>query len=300
VTTILDPEQPSVPTDVRSAAPVTQTDPDWSASSPSALTASTVVRRRPGVLVAIWVGVVLACLGLVLYGLEPLFQARQQTALLTSYTAAIDKATKEAEGLAGVSVPTKAPEPGASVGILEIGSIKVQQVVVEGATPTQTDAGPGHVSGTAGPGQPGNSVIVGRRSMYGGPFGDIGRLQAGDQILVTTVQGQVVYEVDTVEKMVITHASSSATPTQKLDTAATADSVDADHRIDAEQLFGPTDADQLTLVTSASRLPTNSTEATIVVAKMKGKPFAPTPQGGRTDDQTSLSGQSAAWRRWSS
>jgi hypothetical protein len=56
-------------------------------------------------------------------------------------------------------------------------------------------SGPGHRRDTPLPGQVGNSVIAGRRATYGGPFGSIERLHAGDQILVTTGQGKQSFKV---------------------------------------------------------------------------------------------------------
>ena len=65
--------------------------------------------------------------------------------------------------------------------------------------------------------------------------------------------------------------------------------------IKVDKLYGPTEHDQLTLVTSAARVPWNSSEGTIVVAKLVGKPFAPTPQGARSSAETGLGGDSSAW-----
>ena len=125
---------------------------------------------RIALLAAAWLVVTFLSMMLVLYGLEPLFQQRTQSQLLACYRLDVEHAANETGGLGGVTVPTFAPELGAPVGILEIGRLQLQQVVVEGALPDQTQAGPGHVPGTAGPGQPGNSAIVaaeapsGRRS----------------------------------------------------------------------------------------------------------------------------------------
>ena len=62
-----------------------------------------------------------------------------------------------------------------------------------------------------------------------------------------------------------------------------------------DKLFGPTTDDRLTLVTSASKAPWNSASAVVVSAKLVGKPYEPTPQGARSDDQTGLTGDSSAW-----
>jgi hypothetical protein len=45
------------------------------------------------------------------------------------------------------------------------------------------------------PGEFGNSVIVGHRTTYGGPFHDLDRVVRGDRITVTTGNGSFVYKV---------------------------------------------------------------------------------------------------------
>ena len=45
----------------------------------------------------------------------------------------------------------------------------------------------------------GNAVVFARRSLYGGPFADIGSLKPGDQILATTGQGKATYSVTQVD-----------------------------------------------------------------------------------------------------
>src|SRR5262245_6411721 len=262
--------------------------------------------------VAIWLAVTLLAVVLVLYGVGPLIEQREQTSALSGYRAQIRHAAAEAEGLAGVEVPTQAPATGSPVAILDIGGIHLEQVVVEGVGPQQTRGGPGHVPGTAAPGQPGNSAIVGRRSAFGGPFRRIGQLERGDEILVTTTQGQTVYVVTTVVSAPVADAPATApvtttTTTAPPDTTADAAAGDAatDGAADAttpttvrartrfeipedglttEEVYGPTPDDRLTLVTSASSWPWATSRATIVVARMSSRPFAPTPQGGRTGD----------------
>lgn len=204
--------------------------------------------------VAAWTLAVVAALGLVIYGLGPLFEARDQRRLATHYRQAIDRAANESSGLGGVTIPTTSPDLGRAVGILEIGAIHLQQVVVEGAYASQTQAGPGHVAGTAGLGQHGNSVVVGRAHAFGGAFGDIGRLRKGNAVLVSTTQGQSVYRVISAGRRNLS-------------------------RVD--DTYGATKDDRLTLVTSAGRLPWNNTAAMVVVATLQGLPFPSTPQNGR-------------------
>jgi sortase A len=225
----------------------------------------------------IWLVVTCLSITLVLYGLEPLFQERTQSQLLTSYRAEIERAANETGGLGGVTVPTKAPELGSAVAVLEIGKLKLQQVVVEGALANQTQSGPGHIPGTAAPGQPGNSVIIGRRGTFGAPFADLDKLETEDAIVVTTTQGQVVYRVTSVQQQTIGVA------------------VDGADAVSLDDLYGTSKDDRLTLVTSAVANPANATRATVVVATLEGLPFPPTPQGGRTDSQSGFGGDPAAW-----
>lgn len=226
--------------------------------------------RRAALLLVSWFLVLVVGTGLVLYGFGPLFQRREQHRLLGQYRVAVTQASNQASGLRGVEIPKKAPDPGSPVGILEIGRVAMQQVVVEGVASSNTRAGPGHVPGTAAPGQPGNSVIVGRAHSFGKPFSALSRLRKGNKILVTTTQGQSVYTVESVQ-----HPS--------LGTGA---------RVD--KIYGPTSDDRLTLVTSSSATPWNGSDAIVVVAKMETVPFAPTPQGGRISAQTGLGGESGA------
>ena len=84
---------------------------------------------------------------------------------------------------------------GAPVALLTIPSINLNSVVVEGTSSGDLMKGPGHRRDTALPGQAGVSVIMGRASAYGGPFGRITELQPGDTFTVTTGQGEHTFEV---------------------------------------------------------------------------------------------------------
>jgi len=55
--------------------------------------------------------------------------------------------------------------------------------------------GPGHIPGTAYPGQPGNMVISGHRTTYGAPFKHIEEIQPGDEIILITADNRYTYEV---------------------------------------------------------------------------------------------------------
>ena len=69
------------------------------------------------------------------------------------------------------------------------------QIVIEGISPANLQDGPGHFPETPLPGQLGNAAIAGHRTTYGQPFRNIDRLQAGDDIIVTTLSGTYIYVV---------------------------------------------------------------------------------------------------------
>lgn len=220
-------------------------------------------------LVVLWLLTIVGGFVLVLFAFGPFFQQRDQHHLLGAYSKAIERAANESTGLGGVTVPTKAPELGAPVAVVELPTEKFQQVAIEGTRAGDTRRAIGHVSGTAGPGQPGNSVLVGRRAAFGAPFGSIHTLRKGAAIVVTTTQGQSLYHVVSVKHVRLTSS-----------------------RID--KIYGPSPDDRLTLVTSASASLWNSSSASVVVAKMEGKPFAPTPQGARRSSDTGTHGDGGA------
>jgi sortase A len=114
---------------------------------------------------------------------------------------------------------------------------------------------------------------------------------------VTTEQGQSVYSVRSVRETTIVDGtgSESATPAKGGTTTEAPATKAASGSITTDELYGPTDDDRLTLITSASRAFWNTSDAVVVTAKMVGQPFAPTPQGGRSDTQTGKTGESGMW-----
>jgi len=201
VTSLLDPM-----TTNDAAPPATVQEPEEQVEGEFAVSDADqpTLRISTGPLTALWCVIAVIVLGLVLYVIEPMFQERDQGLLLDDYRSSVDKAANQATGLQGVEVPTVAPAFGSPVGILEIGSLGLQTVVVEGVDSATTRVGPGHVPGTAAPGQPGNAVVVGRRTMFGGTFGDLASMTIGDEIIATTTQGQTLYQVTDVGRVELT------------------------------------------------------------------------------------------------
>ncbi len=85
--------------------------------------------------------------------------------------------------------------PGTPVGVLNIPEIGLTTVIFEGTSGRVLESGPGHQRDTPLPGQPGVSVIFGRRAAYGGPFSRLPWVQVGDVFTVTTGQGVASYRV---------------------------------------------------------------------------------------------------------
>lgn len=86
-------------------------------------------------------------------------------------------------------------EAGSAVAVLRIPAVGLQTVIFEGSSGEVLRSGPGHRRDTVLPGQPGTSLVLGRRAAYGGPFRDLDLLLPGDMITVTTGQGEHSYRV---------------------------------------------------------------------------------------------------------
>lgn len=86
-------------------------------------------------------------------------------------------------------------EPGSPVALLRIPALGVSEVVVEGTASRQTKLGVGHRRDTPLPGQAGVSVLMGRKTSYGGVFKRLDELRPGAEFAVTTGQGVARYRV---------------------------------------------------------------------------------------------------------
>lgn len=68
-------------------------------------------------------------------------------------------------------------------------------VVVEGVSVENLKKGPGHIPGTALPGELGNVVVSGHRTTYGAPFSRLDELEAGSRIVLETRDRWFTYTV---------------------------------------------------------------------------------------------------------
>ena len=101
-----------------------------------------------------------------------------------------------------VRPPSEAPPPGtravpgSAYAIIEIPSIGLDYVVVEGTDYTSLKKGPGHYPDTADPWEDTGRVgIAGHRTTYLAPFFDLDQVAEGARILLFTEFGRYTYEV---------------------------------------------------------------------------------------------------------
>jgi sortase A len=85
--------------------------------------------------------------------------------------------------------------PGDPIARLVVPAIGLDVVVVEGTTPALMRRGPGHLPGSAVPGEQGVAIVTGNRLGFGGFFQRLDQLQVGDRILVRSALGSTAYTV---------------------------------------------------------------------------------------------------------
>ncbi|MFB6842368.1 class E sortase [Streptomyces sp. NPDC056361] len=144
------------------------------------------------------VGGTLAILGALLLGfvaaVGPLGDLRQERDRRVGYA---DLRGTLAEATTPIGPST---EPGTPIALLTIPQLGVKEVVREGSSGDVLASGPGHRRDTVLPGQAGNSIVMGRRAGYGGPFRHLDTLQPGESIGVVTGQGEHTYRVTGVRR----------------------------------------------------------------------------------------------------
>jgi sortase A len=87
-------------------------------------------------------------------------------------------------------------EPGSPIGKLTIPSAGIAAVVLEGDDDGTLGIAPGHIPGTAFPGDRGNVGIAGHRDTF---FRNLANVHGGDSVKVTTLKGVYEYRIDTTE-----------------------------------------------------------------------------------------------------
>ena len=134
------------------------------------------------------------------------------------------------------------PADGRAIAVLDIRSLGLHEVVVQGTSAVDLMKGPGLLQGSVLPGTPGNSVIAGRRVTFGAPFGKVSTLKRGRTIKVIDGAGTFTY--------VVTHVGTVLSGRR--------------------DVIGPSATNRLTLITADSGLLTSG--RLVVVAQLKGSP----------------------------
>jgi sortase A len=146
----------------------------------------------------------LLLLGLVVYQLwgTGLEQQRAQSRLRDEFSELISTTPTTATPTASTEPTAERVDsprrPNSALALLEIPSASVADIVVNSASVSALRHGPGHIEGTALPGEQGNSAIAGHRTTYGAPFAKLDKVSIGDEIRVTTVKGRFNYTVSDV------------------------------------------------------------------------------------------------------
>lgn len=108
----------------------------------------------------------------------------------------VSPATDRPFGLIRSTARASTPPPGSVIGRIQIPALHVDQYVVEGTTTGDLEKGPGHIVGTAVPGQAGNVAIAGHRATFGAPFSRLNELHPGQTITLTTTTGEeLIYSI---------------------------------------------------------------------------------------------------------
>jgi len=161
--------------------------------------------------------------------------------------------------------PELLPAAGEAAGRIVIDAIGVDFVFVEGVGVSDLKKGPGHYPSSPLPGQAGNAAIAGHRTTYGAPFANVDRLEPGDEIRITTVQGEFTYEV---------RATEIVEPSQ-------VEVLDADYwDFDAD---GQPEPNVLTLTACHPRY--SARQRIIIGAELVGEPAPPTARPEREPEE---------------
>lgn len=114
------------------------------------------------------------------------FRAAMRTGAADSNASLLRTADRTITGLQNLA-------PGSLIGVIEIPKLGVSSVVDEGVDNKTLLIAVGHIPGTALPGHEGNVGLAGHRDTF---FRQLGQLQLGDDISLTTLGGAYHYKVE--------------------------------------------------------------------------------------------------------
>jgi len=105
------------------------------------------------------------------------------------------------EGTSSVESDFIAGEKPVFIFVLRIPDISIETRVYEGTSKRVLMSGPGHLRGSAMPGERGNCVISGHRVTFGGPFYRLHKLKPGNRIIVEFKKKRYIYEVKWIKRV---------------------------------------------------------------------------------------------------
>jgi sortase A len=105
----------------------------------------------------------------------------------------VEEIRKKVEILAGLLA--KRVHKGEAIGRLQIPSIDLDVVAVQGTDTASLQKGPGHYPETPFPGQGGTSAFAGHRTTYLAPFRHLDQLKRGDEIEIEMPYANFAYRV---------------------------------------------------------------------------------------------------------
>ena len=173
-----DPEDPSGRRE--SAASVTSSKSDGGRS----------VTQLVGIAITL-TGLVLVLFAGYLFGWSDLQATHNQQRLLAAY----ERTAKAA------SVNGRVAADGEPVAVIDIPTLALHDIVVEGTSSADLQLGPGVMPSAPFPGTQGEAVIAGRELTYGGVFGSLGRLRAGASVVIVDYLGTFHYIVTSHEAL---------------------------------------------------------------------------------------------------
>jgi len=89
--------------------------------------------------------------------------------------------------------PVEHPHAGSSLARLKIPKIGLDVAVIEGTRPTDLLKAPGHLEGSALPGESENCILAGHRDLH---FRRLGELRPGDQVQLSSAGKLFTYQVE--------------------------------------------------------------------------------------------------------
>ncbi len=161
-------------------------------------------------------GQLLGTLGVVVLGFAAYLYwgtAMRATAAQQVFTSELASQWSSTSQLAAITGVTDVP-PGKPFALLRIPQLgqRWQFAVVQGIEPAQLALAPGHLPGSALPGQVGNFVVAGHRITAGNPFWSLGTLRPGAMITVVTITASYVYRVTSRPRSVPEHDLAALAP----------------------------------------------------------------------------------------